>query len=221
MGSFKPAFSKYKVIVSNYNGERWSSETETAFDNYVKKGGGFVSVHAADNAFPEWPAYNEMIGVGGWGDRTEKSGPYIRFRDGKMLLDPTPGRGGSHGKQHEFVVEALQPKHPILRGLPTRWLHTQDELYDRLRGPAKSVQVLATSMSTRETNGSGEIEPMLMTISYGKGRVFHTVLGHSVVSIQCVGFATTFQRGVEWVATGRVTQKVPANFPTSDKTSSR
>ena len=109
----------------------------------------------------------------------------------------------------------------IMRGLPARWLHGKDELYDRLRGPAKNVTVLASALSTKETKGSGEHEPSLMAINYGRGRVFHTAMGHGMEAIKCVGFAVTLQRGVEWAATGQVTQKVPANFPAEDKTQSR
>ena len=221
MSTFKPDFAAYRVVISNYNGEPWSTETQEAFEKFVRGGGGFVSVHAADNAFPEWKAYNEMIGVGGWGNRNETSGPYLRLRDGKWVHDTTPGTGGSHGAQHAFVVQTREPSHPIMRGLPPAWLHTKDELYDRLRGPAKNVTVLASALATKETRGSGEHEPLLMVISYGKGRVFHTALGHAMEAIRCVGFATTLQRGTEWAATGSVTQKVPANFPTEDKVSTR
>jgi type 1 glutamine amidotransferase len=221
MSTFNPTFGNYKVIVSNYNGEPWSKETQEAFAKFVRAGGGFVCVHAADNAFPEWKEYNEMIGVGGWGDRTEKAGPYVRFRESKMIFDDSPGRGGSHGKQHAFLVEAREPKHPILRGLPDKWMHVQDELYDRLRGPARNLHVLATAFSSPETSGSGEHEPMLMTVQFGKGRVFHTTLGHNVQAMKCVGFITTLQRGAEWVATGKVRQKIPTDFPTAAKTSSR
>jgi type 1 glutamine amidotransferase len=221
MSTFKPDFAAYRVIVSNYNGEPWSKETQQAFEKFVRDGGGFVSVHAADNAFPEWKEYNEMIGVGGWGNRNETSGPYLRLRDGKWVRDPVPGRGGSHGAQHPFLMWTREPAHPIMRGLPAEWMHTKDELYDRLRGPARNLTVLASAYSTRETNGSNEDEPLLMVISYGKGRVFHTALGHAMEAINCVGFATTLQRGTEWAATGKVTQKIPANFPTADKVSSR
>lgn len=216
--AWKPDFAAHDVVVSNYNGEAWPEAVRSALEDYVKNGGGFVSVHAANNAFPEWAAYNEMIGVGGWGGRSELSGPYLRKRDGKWTLDPTAGRGGSHGKQHEFVVEIQDPEHPIVKGLPSKWLHAQDELYDRLRGPAKNVTVLGAALATVETGGSGELEPLLMAIPYGKGRVFHTALGHSTVSMGGLGFQETLKRGVEWAATGEVTfPAVPAEVLTIDK----
>jgi type 1 glutamine amidotransferase len=221
MSSFKPNFKDYHVVVSNYNGDEWSKETKKAFVDYVKNGGGFVSVHAANNSFPDWPEYNEIIGVGGWGGRNEKSGPYIRYREGKVVLDTSVGRGGSHGRQHRFLVVARDRDHPITRGLPAKWMHCQDELYDRLRGPAKNVTLLATAFSDRSTGGSGVDEPMLFTVAYGKGRVFHTTLGHDVPAIQCVGFIVTLQRGAEWAATGKVTQKVPDDFPTEKEVKTR
>ncbi len=221
MAAFKPKFSDFDVIISNYNGEPWSAETKAALEAYMKNGGGFVCVHAADNSFPEWKEYNRMIGVGGWGGRTEKDGPYVRFIDGKVAKVTDPGRGGSHGQQHDFVVEIRDASHPITAGLPARWLHVKDELYDRLRGPAENLTVLATAFANPAKGGSGHQEPMLMTIDYGKGRSFHTTLGHSPESMKCVGFIVTLQRGAEWAATGKVTQKIPADFPTADKLSTR
>lgn len=220
MSGFVPKFADYQVVVSNYNGELWSPAAQEAFEKFVRGGGGFVPVHAANNSFPEWKAYNEMIGLGGWGGRNEKSGPYLRLRDGKWTADTTAGRGGSHGKQHEFLMTTDAPDHPIMAGLPKKWMHTKDELYDRLRGPAQNVTVLASAFADPALGGSGEQEPLLFALSYGKGRVFHTALGHALEAIKDVGFATTLRRGVEWAATGKVTQKIPADFPTETKTSS-
>ncbi|GDX09443.1 hypothetical protein LBMAG57_12150 [Verrucomicrobiota bacterium] len=219
--SWQPKFSDYAVVVSNYNGEPWSAATKEAFEKFVSGGGGFVSVHAADNSFPEWPAYNEMIGVGGWGGRDEKSGPYLRLRDGKWTLDTTPGRAGSHGKQHEFPLNNRAADHPIMQGLPSAFMHRQDELYNSLRGPAKNVTVLASAMSPKEMGGSGEEEPMLMVIPFGNGRVVHDALGHGAEAVHCVAFAVTLQRATEWAATGKVTQKVPADFPDDKKSKER
>jgi hypothetical protein len=108
-------------------------------------------------------------------------------------------------------------EHPITKGLPSRWMHGSDECYSELRGPAKNMEILATAMSQKNAGGSGRHEPMLMTISYGKGRIFHTVLGHADEgggpAMECVGFIVTLQRGTEWAASGKVTQKIPYDFP--------
>jgi type 1 glutamine amidotransferase len=213
LAGFQPRFAGYEAVISNYNGEPWPRETNVAFEQYVRQGGGFVSVHAADNAFPEWREYNEMIALGGWGNRTEQHGPYAKFKDGKLQLDPRPGRGGHHGKRHPFVLITRNANHPITKGLPEKWMHAQDELYDSLRGPAGNITLLATAYSDPATGGTGEEEPILFTVAYGKGRVFHTTLGHDVEAMRCAGFQVTLQRGTEWVATGKVKQKVPSDFP--------
>lgn len=221
MSAFKPDFAPYKVVISNYNGESWSAQTQTAFEKFVREGGGFVSYHAADNAFPEWRAYNEMTAVGGWGGRTEKDGPMIRFRDGKVLLENKPGRAGNHGKRLPFQLVMRDRKHPISAGLPAEWMHAGDECYDSLRGPAKDFSLVATAWSDPKNAGTGEHEPMLLAIRYGKGRIFHTTLGHDVAAMQCVGFIVTFQRGTEWASTGKVTQQVPADFPDASAVKTR
>ena len=50
--NFRPDFSKYQVVVLNYDGPDWPAELKASFETYVKEGGGLVIVHAADNAFP-------------------------------------------------------------------------------------------------------------------------------------------------------------------------
>lgn len=214
MSSFKPAFTAYNVVVLNYTGDDWPKETQTAFVDYVKNGGGVVVFHAANNAFPKWPEFNEIIGLGGWGDRNEQSGPMVRWRDGQMVFDNSPGPGGTHGPQHDYPVVIRDNEHPITKGLPDSWMHAKDELYARLRGPAKNLHILATSLS--ET--TNEEEPMLFTIEYGKGRIFHDALGDNPFPMSDVGFAFTLQRGAEWAATGQVTlNQIPDNFPSATK----
>jgi type 1 glutamine amidotransferase len=215
--AFKPDFSAYQAVVSNYNGEPWPQQVRDAFTKYVAAGGGFVSVHAANNSFPDWKEYNDMIGVGGWGGRNEKSGPWLYVKDGKLFRDTSAGNGGAHGPQHEFVVEIQNSDHPITRGLPKRWLHCKDELYSKLRGPAENVEILSTAQSDL----TSVQEPNNMVLKYQQGRVFHTTLGHADYSMLDRGFFTLLQRGTEWAATGDVKQTaaVPADFPTESAVS--
>ena len=219
MSAFRPNFRAYKVIVSNYNGDPWPKQTQDAFAEYVRRGGGFVAIHAADNSFADWPEYNDMIGLGGWGNRRESAGPYLRFRDGVLVREQKTGPGGHHGKQHAFVVTIRDASHPVTKGLPETWMHAQDELYDSLRGRGRNLTLLATAYSDPATGGSGEHEPMLMAIAFGKGRIFHTTLGHNVQAMRCVGFIVTLRRGTEWAATGKASQKVPADFPSARQVS--
>ncbi len=229
MSSFRPDFTNYDVVVMDYEGDDWPEATQQDFARFIGNGGGLVSFHATDNAFGSWTEFNEMIGVGGWGGRTAAVGPKVRWRDGKMVLDDSPGTA-SHPPAHDFQITVRAPEHPVMRGLPEKWMHAHDELYSQLRGPAKQLEVLATALAdkARFPNASGEHEPVLMAIQFGKGRIFHTTLGHvgprevePIAAVDCVGFILTLQRGAEWAATGNVTIPVPPDFPTAGKISVR
>ena len=222
--AFSPDFSNYDVVLSNFG---WMASplpqaTRDSLEAFVRDGGGLVVVHAANNSWPEWPEYNKMIGLGGWGDRNEKDGPYVYYNDaGQLVRDTTKGPGGSHGEQQVFTVIVRDSLHPITKGMPLQWMHAQDELYERLRGPAENLHVLATAYSGGQEKSTNRHEPMIMTIDYGKGRVFHTPMGHADYSMSCVGFIVSLQRGAEWAAAGRVTQTLPADFPAAKAISQR
>ncbi|TWT52492.1 Trehalose utilization [Rubripirellula amarantea] len=216
---FKPEFANYDVVLSNFGWKAapWPQETQDALEEYVAGGGGMVIVHAADNSFGQWEEFNKMIGLGGWDGRNEKSGPYVYYdEDGKIVRDESAGSGGSHGPQHEYQIVIRDPDHPITKGLPRAWMHAKDELYQQLRGPANNMSILATAYADPQMKGTGRHEPMLMTIDYKQGRIFHTPMGDNDGSMECVGFITTLVRGTEWAATGKVTlTDTPEDFPTS------
>lgn len=219
MSGFVLDFSPYQLVVLDYNGDSWPEETNRRFLEYVQNGGGVVIYHAADNAFSKWPEFNRICALGGWEGRNENSGPYVYWKDGKLVKDSSAGPGGSHGRQHEYVLNGRDKVHPVVKGLPLKWRHAKDELYDRMRGPGNIRDILYTAYSDKETNGSGREEPLVFTVDYGNARIFHTMLGHAGattednIAMQCTGFQVLLLRGAEWAATGKVTQKVPKDFP--------
>ena len=223
MSTFRPEFSKYDVVIMDYNGDRWPKQTDEEFVKYLKRGGGLVIYHAADNAFAQWEEFNKIIALGGWEGRNEKSGPYYYLEDGKAVLDSTPGFGGSHGMQREYPMHCRNSKHPITKGLPDNWMHGTDEMYDRMRGPANIKHLLYSGHAEASSGGSGREEPLVFTVDYGKARIFHIMLGHcgptaeKNPAMQCTGFQVLLLRGAEWAATGKVKQKVPKDFPTGKR----
>jgi type 1 glutamine amidotransferase len=218
--AFRPDFSKYDVVLSNYNGQPWPEPVQQALESHVNGGGGLAVIHAANNAFEKWPAWNDMIGLGwrgpSFGDRVTVD------EDGHVVSTPKgEGPGAGHGPQHRFLVVVRDLDHPITKGMPREWLHAKDELYQGQRGPAQHMQILATAFADKAQKGTGTNEPMVWVIPYGKGRVFTTVMGHvgggETSAIRCVGFQTVMCRGCEWAATGKVTIPVPENFPTASE----
>lgn len=206
---FPPDLSKYDVVVSNYNGASWPAEFNKQLDERLKEGKiGLVIIHAANNSFGGWKEYRDMIGMGWYGKDTgervkyDESGKEIRVPKGE---DQGPG----HRYTGKFSVVVRDGEHPVTKGMPREWMHNNDELYDNMRGPILNVRMLATAYS----KGTMTHEPMIWTVSYGKGRVFHTPMGHDVNAMKCVGFAATVQRGTEWAATGDVTISLPKDFP--------
>jgi len=198
----------YDVLVLDYNGPRWGEATEKAVEAFVRSGKGLVAVHAASYAFgglrvlgegmtrtdviePAWPAYAEMLGAS-WSEAEPRTG---------------------HGDRHSFRVKFVDRAHPIAQGMPETFVAT-DELYHNFR-MRPNVHVLATAFDDAKMRGTGKDEPMLWTVQYGQGRVFHTALGHDLAAMQEPGFQVTLARGAEWAATGRVT--LPASLETQPR----
>jgi type 1 glutamine amidotransferase len=222
---WRPAFSNYTVVLNNFNSGyktnslRWPREVEKSFEDYVSGGGGLVNVHAANNSFPLWPAYNEMIGLG-WRDKN--FGPTLIVGTNGQIVSIPAGQGNpsGHGPAHDFQITVLDRNHPITKGMPEKWMHPLEQLTHGQRGPATNLHVLdyAWAADTQEN------ELMDWVSTYGKGRIYTTMLGHlwkngPDTTLRCVGFQTMLIRGMEWAATGSVTYPVPTNFPTATEVS--
>ncbi|MEZ6058689.1 MAG: ThuA domain-containing protein [Planctomycetaceae bacterium] len=224
-GGFRPQWSAYNVVLSNYNGETWPEDIRKSFEEFVSKGGGVVNVHAANNPFPDWAEWNKMIGLAwrpaAFGDRL------VLDNDGKEKRVPKgEGPGAGHGPQWSYPVVVRDKKHPVMEGFPVEWLHPADELYHGQRGPAQQMHILATALSSSDQRGTGDHEPMVWWIPYGEGKVFTTVLGHvgggqnpETWPMRDNAFHALVTRGCEWVATGKVTLPLPKEMPTAEATS--
>lgn len=222
-----PSFEKYQVVIVNFNGGhqpdgvRWPTPVEDSFEKYVRGGGGVVMLHAANNTFLKWQAYNEMIGLG-WRDRDFGEGLAISDTGKVIVIPKGSGLNPGHGPRHDFAVHVLNHDHPITKDMPSVWMHPSEQLTHGQHGPAQGLTILTYAKSEI----SAQNEPMDWVRSYGKGRVYTTMLGHTWANepnpdMDCAGFQTLFSRGVEWAATGAVTLGIPADFPSADKTSVR
>ena len=183
---------RYGLFFIDYNGRMWSDRAKANFEAAVRAGAGVVILHASNNGFEGWAEYESMVALA-W------------------------RAGTGHGQYHEFKVTIKDHEHPVTRGLAD--FSTWDELYHRLAPvppPGVPYHVLATAYSAPETGGTGQHEPMMLALSYGRGRIFHQILGHvwpgdpskdkgsTMTSLENPGFQATLLRGAEWAATGAV-----------------
>src|SRR5262245_48812039 len=171
---FPPDLEKYDVLVSNYNGASWPDKFNKQLEERLEAGKiGLVIIHAANNSFGGWKEYNRMIGMG-WRDKNY--GDRLLLDDSGKAVRIPKGQGDSTGHRdtRPFQVVIRDGDHPVTKGMPREWLHARDELYDNLRGPIENVHMLATAYS----KGTKVHEPMIFTVSFGKGRVFHTPMEH-------------------------------------------
>jgi hypothetical protein len=130
--SWRPKFASYKVVLVNFNGGhtasgmRWPRDVEKSLEDYVAGGGGLVIYHAANNAFRDWPAYNEMIGLG-WREKSFGPSLIIGPDDKPVVVQRGEGHNPGHGPEHDFVVTVLDRQHPITRGMPRQWQHPHEQ----------------------------------------------------------------------------------------------
>jgi type 1 glutamine amidotransferase len=192
--------AKYDVLLLNYKDTKkggpetvWSDANKKAFTDAVHSGKGLVVYHHASSAFvggDEFSKEFEQAIAGGW------------------------RRQGNHGKRHEFSVTVRKADHPITRGLPAEFRHSNDELYQNsVMLPGSEVLATAYSDKKLDPKNSDKHEPVVWVATYGKGRVVENVLGHDVPAMKdSPGFQVLMIRGVEWAATGDAKAAVPAGL---------
>ena len=220
---WNPEFDRYDVVIQNTNDitqqGAWPEPARRSLERYVANGGGLFAFHSANNAFPDWPAYNQMIGLG-WRERD--FGPAIVIQDGHEVRIPAgEGEKTGHGKRTDAPITRLGD-HPIHRGLPRVWRAADVEVYRYARGPAEHLTVLSYANDVK----TGLNFPTEWVVTYGQGRVYTSTFGHyrrnrSTVppGIRCRGFQTLLPRAARWLSDTEVPAAVPDDFPTKDRTS--
>ena len=217
---FQPVFTKYDLVVLTGDGKNWSDEVQNAFTNYVEQGGAVIFHHPTAHSYNDWETYSKITGIQGWGFLADPDIKYI------FEIDPKSDAkqnivGSTQTIAYSFVVHH-NSDHPITQGLPNRWMHAEDDLFNYLQGSGFNGDVLANAYSDTTYNGSGRYEPVLFTNTFGEGRIFQTALAHNLTRepgpYHCAGFIVTLQRGAEWAVTGSVSQPLPMDFPNSAST---
>jgi type 1 glutamine amidotransferase len=102
-----------------------------------------------------------------------------------------------HGPRGVFKARIAQKDNPITQGLED--FEADDELYAKLKGDGP-INVLVEA----DSDFSKKTEPLVFTLEYGKGRVFHETFGHDGKALQNPTVQKLTQRGCEWAATGKV-----------------
>jgi type 1 glutamine amidotransferase len=180
-------FEKFDVVLSNWNSWpendlRWPAETEKALLDFIKNGGGFVTFHSSTSVFYNWPEFQE-ISIGAW------------------IMDTT-----SHGKPSETRIEISNNEHPVTQGMK------EFEIFDELwinASKNNKFEVLGTATNEKLIKNRMTKQPAIMVAEYGEGRIFHTILGHDIKSMESKGFQSLMLHGTEWAATGKVLRNLP------------
>jgi len=216
--TWRPKFADHDVVIQTCNdiniGTTWPREVQIDFERFVAGGGGFFDFHSANNAFPKWAEYNEMIGLA-WRDKNFGTAIWID-EGGKLVRVPAgEGEGTGHGPQANVVINVLG-SHPIHAGMPKKWQTPHLEVYYYARGPAKDLEVLSYGFDPRTRKNW----PTEWVVNYGKGRVYNATFGHvwkgdvQPESMRCVGVQTTMVRALQWLAKREVDFPLPVEFPT-------
>ena len=227
--AWSPDFSAYDVVISGYSnaagGEpRWPAGVETNFANFVSTGGGFVAFHEACQAFPDWPAYNEMLGLR-WNNAD--TGKAILISASEQLIVYPPNLPGpfaftNHGANVNVLVKRLG-NHPIHAGLPTSWMAANLEIWRYTRGPANNLTVLSYAKDPESLYQF----PVEWTTNYGSGRVYASSYGHifpgdvEPAGMRCAAFQETLCRAVKWCAGINPPATAPSDFPSTTAISLR
>jgi type 1 glutamine amidotransferase len=174
---------KYDALLNNWNSwpdneVRWPEKAEQGLLRFVREGGGLVFFHSSTSAFYTWTEFKQ-ISTGAW------------------IMDST-----WHGPVSQVMVSVHNQEHPVTSGLDD--FHISDELWINAE-QNDSFDMLGVALNTEEDSGE---QPAILVGNYGKGRIFHTILGHDETAVRNDGFQSLIVRAAEWAANGKASNTV-------------
>ena len=163
----------YDVILlhfKNYREPKRNAAMKVNLEKFVNEGGGLFVYHFACGAFENWTEFDKFSGRV-WDPELPPHDPYGRF-----------------------AVNIIDKEHPITKGVGN--FEIDDELYTCLKESNVPIRVIAEATSKVD----GKKYPMAFVLENGKGRTFHTTLGHDDKSLSCEGFQTMIKNALVWCA---------------------
>jgi type 1 glutamine amidotransferase len=165
--------AQYKAVIwLSTTGDVLNEAQQTAFEGYIKGGGGYVGVHAAADTEYDWPWYGQLVGA--W------------FK--------------SHPATQQATIDVGDRVHPSTKDVPATWTRT-DEWYDYKRNPRADVHVLAELQESSYSGGTmGSDHPIAWCRAFDGGRTWYTGLGHTQQSYTEAAFRSHLTGGILWAA---------------------
>ncbi|MFG3691666.1 ThuA domain-containing protein [Micromonospora sp. NPDC047740] len=187
---FNPTnLARFKAVIwLSTTGDVLNATQQTAFENYIRAGGGYVGVHAAADTEYDWAWYGGLVGA------------YF----------------ASHPAIQPATVRIADTTHPATVGLPVAWNRT-DEWYNYRTNPRPQVHVLATLDESTYTGGTmGSDHPISWCRAYDGGRSFYTGMGHTIGSYGEANYRTHLLGGIRYAAQGTGNCPVDTTPPPAD-----
>lgn len=162
----------HTVVFLLTTGDALDDAQQKAMEGFIRRGGGYVGVHAAADTEYDWAWYGTLVGA------------YF----------------ASHPAVQEATINIEDTKHPSTSFLPNPWKR-RDEWYDFKVNPRPNVRVLATLDETTYKDGKmGKDHPITWCQEFGGGRSWYTGLGHTIESYSEPLFLRMLGEGIEWAS---------------------
>ena len=220
--NWNPDFNHYPVIIQTCNNIfkedelQWPDLVKKSLENYINEGGGVYMYHGATNAFKNWPAYNQMIGLG-WRNKDFGAAVTINKNEQIEIIPKGEGENTGHGKRRDVLITRIG-NHPVHTGMPKAWMAADIEVYRYARGTVENLEVISYAKDQK----TGLNFPMEWVVRFGNGKVYSATYGHLWKNqvwppgMRCAAFQQTLVRALQWLSGNGVDRHVESDFPTNE-----